>query len=128
MALIASSVSGKVARRLTGTTHEHDFIKMEERMEELAIGVLVEADAQETAFQVLREGATMTPDPSISGNRNLLDLAGSLGRKKFVNVSHCQAIMDRWWRCAHHKLEIPCLFLTSRRVSIVCRVLLPPLR
>eukprot|EP00966_Prymnesium_polylepis_P233937 5411198-Prymnesium_polylepis.1 len=82
---------------------------MEERMEELAIGVLVEADAQETAFQVLREGATMTPDASISGNRNLLDLAGSLGRKKFVNVSHCQAIMDRWWRCGHHELELSCL-------------------
>jgi len=47
----------------------------------------------------------MTPDASISGNRNLLDLAGSLGRKKFVNVSHCQAIMDRWWRGKDYAID-----------------------
>ena len=40
-ALLASSVSNKMARRLAGSGHEYDYQKFEERFDDLAIGVLV---------------------------------------------------------------------------------------
>ena len=132
MALIASSISGKLARQLTGSGHEYEYQKLEERLEQLALGVLSEAQDQETAFQILRESGT--DGSRVVGNKNVLDLAGTLGRKNFVNQSHCQAIMDRWWRCAsqalpsfpkqpqHTARASPCAIHSPRPVPI--RVLL----
>eukprot|EP00966_Prymnesium_polylepis_P008138 187610-Prymnesium_polylepis.1 len=86
-----------MAKRLAGTGMEHERYKLGERMEELAVGMIRETDT-ETAYSILRESGTAQPNQKIIGNRNCIDLAATLGRKKFVEASHCQGMVDRWWR------------------------------
>ena len=76
---------------------------MEQRAAELesrATDVIDAADSQEEAFRVLEHKV---------GRYSLLDLALKFQMKRFLAHSHCQALLDRWWRGSHElsAVELP---------------------
>ena len=57
-----------------------------------------EIKEEETGYELLRTATINHADTYIPGNRNMLDLAGGLGRKRFLPHRYCVGLMDTWWR------------------------------
>ena len=97
MALIGSGIFAKIRKTKVGSVME-DVRLLEHRMEDHALGVMEVTQGEEAAFKLLMQSTTAVPDPFVFGNRNLLDLAYSLARKRFLQHHHSQALMELWWR------------------------------
>jgi len=104
MGLIAAALLAKIGNPKAGTVRQR-IKRLERRMEDRALYVMDEITSHEMVSNLLLESTTNEPDPFVFGNKNLIDLAGSLGRKRVVEHHHSQAMLDLWWRGGHKSVS-----------------------